>query len=377
MSMRRQAIVFVAAVVAALALVPSSFGETVYALVQTNQLEHFDSATPGLPATPIAITGLQMGDTLLAIDFRPLTGELYAISSMGFMYVINTATGVATQVGMGATFPPAGFALGFLGMDFNPVVGHIRVVSSTDFNVRLNPSTGGLTATDNPLAYAAGDTNVGKNPSLVALGYSNNVSSALTTTLYGIDSTWDVLVRIGDVDGTPQSPNSGTLHTIGPLGTDTTDIAGLDISPSGTAYALLHSSIDPVGIFYTINLTSGHATQVGALAGESAIIDIAVQAGPTAVRMQSLSAVRTSRGVSVRWRTATSVDTLGFNVYREHRGQRVRLNRKLVPAASGVAGHRYSFFDRRPLRSSRYWIQAVGTDGSRSWFGPATAVRPG
>ena len=88
--------------------------------------------------------------------------------------------------------------------------------------------------------------------------------------------------------------------------------------------------------------------------------------------MQSVSAVRTKRGVSVRWRTASSVDTLGFNVYREHRGQRVRLDRNLIPVAFTVAGHRYSFLDRRPLRSSRYWIQAIGRDGNRTWYGPAS-----
>ena len=89
------------------------------------------------------------------------------------------------------------------------------------------------------------------------------------------------------------------MFTIGPLGTNTTDIAGLDISPSGSAFALLHSVVDPVGQLYNINLTSGAATLVGAIAGEAPVVDIAVQA-PTAVRMQSVSAVRTKRGVSVR-----------------------------------------------------------------------------
>ena len=281
------------------------------------------------------------------------------------MYVINTSTGVATQVGMSSSFAPSGF----LGMDVNPAVDLIRVVSSTDLNLRLNPSTGALFSTDTPLAYAVADPNFGQNPSVVALGYSNNVAGALVTTAYGIDSGLDILVRLGGVDGAPPSPNGGTLFTIGPLGTNTTDIAGLDISPSGSAFALLHSVVDPVGQLYNINLTSGAATLVGAIAGEAPVVDIAVQA-PTAVRMQSVSAVRTKRGVSVRWRTASSVDTLGFNVYREHRGQRVRLNRNLIPAASTVAGHRYSFLDRRPLRSSGYWIQAIGRDGNRTGTAP-------
>jgi len=363
-SMRRRGIGFVAAVAAALALAPSALGDTVFALVEGNLLEHFDSATPGTPSSPIAITGLASGDNLMAIDFRPATGGLYAIGSSGLMYLVNTSTGAATQVGASAAFAPSGF----LGIDFSPTVDRLRVVSSTALNLRLNPNDGSLVGTDTPLNYVGG-----ANPNVVALGYTNNFAGAMVTTAYGIDSVFDSLVRLGGVDGVP-SPNTGTLTTIGALGVDTTDLAGLDISPGGTAYALLSSAVD-FGRFFTINLATGAATLVGAIAGESPVIDIAVQT-PTAVRMRSLSAVRTSRGVSVRWRTASSVDTLGFNVYREHRGQRVRLNRHLIPAASTAAGHRYSFLDRRPLRSSRYWIQAVGTDGGRSWYGPATAARP-
>jgi 3D (Asp-Asp-Asp) domain-containing protein len=367
MSVRRWVIGFAAPALAALALAPSSFGETVFALRSANTLVHFDSATPGTVSSAVTITGLQAGDTLLAIDFRPASGQLYAIGSLGFMYVINTTTGVATQVGLGLGF---GFS-GFLGMDFNPTVDLIRVVSSIDLNLRLNPSDGTLVGgvADTPLSYDAMDAHQGQDPNVVALAYTNNFAGASVTTVYGIDSDSNTLVRLGGVDGTAPFPNTGTLFTIGALGFDTTGLTGLDISPSGTAYALLSDPAD-FGRFFTINLTTGAATLVGAIAGEAPMVDIAVQA-PTAVRMRSVSAVRTKRGVSVRWRTASSVDTLGFNVYRQRGGQRVRLNRNLIPAASTVTGHRYSFLDRRPLRSSRYWIQAVGTDGSRSWYGPA------
>src|SRR5436309_896480 len=63
---------------------------------------------------------------------------------------------------------------------------------------------------------------------------------ATTTTLFGIDSNLDVLVRQGSVDGTPVSPNTGQLFTVGPLGVNTTNLVGFDISgTTGTAYAAL------------------------------------------------------------------------------------------------------------------------------------------
>ena len=94
---------------------------------------------------------------------------------------------------------------------------------------------------------------------------------------------------------------------------------------------------------------------------------------PTAVVFRGLAAERTGAGVVVRWRTGSEVGTVGFNVYRQVAGQRVKLNRSLVRARSGLAGHGYSFLDRRGTRGSRYWVQAVERNGARAWQGPAAA----
>lgn len=93
----------------------------------------------------------------------------------------------------------------------------------------------------------------------------------------------------------------------------------------------------------------------------------------TAVTFRSLSAARAARGVQLRWRTASELDTLGFHVYRERDGRRVKLSPKLIAARGRGL---YSYLDRgapggKPLR---YWIQVVSSDGSRTWRGPA-AVR--
>jgi hypothetical protein len=93
-----------------------------------------------------------------------------------------------------------------------------------------------------------------------------------------------------------------------------------------------------------------------------------------AVTVHSLTARRTHKGVVVRWRTGSEVDTLGFNVYRQRGARRVRLNRRVIPALSltrGVSGGNYSYVDRnaprhRPLR---YWLQEVAPNGARTWHG--------
>jgi hypothetical protein len=95
---------------------------------------------------------------------------------------------------------------------------------------------------------------------------------------------------------------------------------------------------------------------------------------PSAVRLRAFSARRGRQGVIVRWRTAAELNTLGFNVYRELGRVRTRLNARLI-AASGTGARRgvYTVVDRRAPRLRgplRYWLEAVGKDGSTTWHGP-------
>ncbi|HEY9657765.1 MAG TPA: DUF4394 domain-containing protein, partial [Allocoleopsis sp.] len=147
------------------------------------------------------------------------------------------------------------------GFDFNPVVDRLRLVSDTDDNLRLEPTGGTLAGTDTKLAYAATDPRVGTNPNVTAAAYTNNFAGTATTTLYGIDTTLDTLVRQGDLNGSPISPNTGSLFTVGALGVDFAAGAGFDIltdsSNTNTAYAISGTTL------YSINLTTGGATSLG------------------------------------------------------------------------------------------------------------------
>jgi hypothetical protein len=275
--------------------VSPAFGETIFGLGVSNRLFRFDSATPST-ITFVgtgAITGLQSGEQLLAIDFRPvatsspsasLNGTLYGLGSSNRLYTIDTTTALATPVGTAGAFTLNGNGFG---IDFNPVPDRLRVVSDLDQNIRLNPNDATLTATDIALAYVAGDSGFGLNPNVVGAAYTNNFGGAQVTTLYGIDSGRDVLVRQGGVNGTP-SPNGGQLTTIGSLGVNTSNDVGLDISGlSGVAYASLTTRLGPLDTssdLYVIDLNTGSGTLVGSIgqsAGLGAIItqDIAVPIG--------------------------------------------------------------------------------------------------
>jgi hypothetical protein len=95
------------------------------------------------------------------------------------------------------------------------------------------------------------------------------------TTLFGIDFINDTLVRIGGVDGgAPEgSPNNGVVTEIGPLGITTGSSAnGFDIGQDGTPFAVLTDSDTGVTSLYTIDLTTGEATQVGEVNNGAEII---------------------------------------------------------------------------------------------------------
>src|SRR5688572_5502838 len=115
---------------------PETKAATVYGTTNSNQLIRFETGSPHDVTIVGAITGLQGGETILGIDLRPATGQLYALSSGNRIYTINKTNGAAMLVGF-LTTPLSGTSFGF---DFNPAVDRIRIVSDADQNLRVNPN---------------------------------------------------------------------------------------------------------------------------------------------------------------------------------------------------------------------------------------------
>jgi hypothetical protein len=249
--------------------------ENVFAVTAGATLISFNPGVPGVINSSSAISGLAAGEKIVGIDFRPATGQLFALSSASRVYIINTANGVATPAG--APFIPALSGQSF-GVDFNPVPDRLRVVSDADQNLRLNPNNGAVAGVDTTLAFATGDANAGQNPFVVGAAYTNSFLGATTTTLYGIDHSLNALVTQGSLGGSPISPNTGQLFTVGSLGADPNEVVGFDISSeSGAAFASFNTPGGAVTQLYSINLTNGAATLIGAIGGGDIILDIAIE----------------------------------------------------------------------------------------------------
>ncbi len=248
---------------------------TAYGLTTTNTIIIFDTATPGtiVRTLPINFFSGVPPETILAIS-TPRNNQVVALASH-HLYSIDLVNGYADLLKTFST-PFNGTAFG---VDENPIDHSVRIVSDTGQNLRYSGGKGGSLTTD---------PNLSPPGSVVACAYTNAFFGifATTTTLYGIDSASDTLVRQGSIDGTPISPNSGAITAIGPLGVDTTASAGLAIGFNNQAFGSL--TVGGVSGLYTIDLSTGAASLVGNFSGGLTIRSLAVSS-PVAVTLYGLA----------------------------------------------------------------------------------------
>lgn len=241
-----------------------------FALTNDNKLIAFNAKMPNQPTSTVNITGLQTGESILSIDFRPATGQLYGLGSSSRIYVIDQKTGTARAINSTPFTPTiAGSAFGF---DFNPTVDRIRLVSSTGQNLRLNPETGLVAATDLTINGIT-DAKIG------SVAYTQNRAGVTTTVLYDIDATTNKLYK-------QDPPNDGKLVEVGSLGYDIDETGGFDINPDGTA-ALAALTNNGKSSLYTIDLNSGKAAKIGDFMQQ--IIGLAIPTEPVAYAISANS----------------------------------------------------------------------------------------
>jgi hypothetical protein len=215
------------------------------ALTSTGSLQTYNANNLSTAQNSKNITGLQAGEMILGIDYRPATGQLYGLGSTSRIYVIDM-NGVATAVGT-AAFTPA-LSGNVAGFDFNPTVDRIRVVTSTGQNLRLNPETGAVQVTDGSINGVTGAM-------ISSVAYTNSMAGATSTVLFDIDASANKLYK-------QDPPNDGKLVEVGNLGlTSPGTDSSFDISANGIAIASVNSGTSSV--LYQVNLETGSTTKLG------------------------------------------------------------------------------------------------------------------
>ncbi|UZD23255.1 DUF4394 domain-containing protein [Algoriphagus halophytocola] len=233
------------------------------ALTSDNKILKFDATDLKSAISSVDISGLGSGEMLVSIDYRPATGQLYALSSSSRLYHINENTGAATALGM-EPFTPA-YQGANPSLDFNPTVDRVRLVTESGQNLRLHPELGTVVATD-------GSINGGMNPRIGAVAYSDSFSGTTSTTLFDIDFEQDMLFK-------QVPPNDGGLEAVGELGVDFEGPGDMDILPDNSV-ALAVNRMNEESRLYTISLSSGTATWVGTFSAP--VVSIAFKTNPIA-----------------------------------------------------------------------------------------------
>lgn len=225
----------------------------VYGITANNELVAFNANNPKMFVSKTAVSGISSGEKLLSIDFRPATGELYALSNASKLYILNT-TNASARVVSTTSFTPV-ISGSIASIDFNPTVDRIRMVSNMGQNLRIHPETGAVVATDMNI-------NGTGTPSITGIAYTNSKSGASSTILYDIDMTSGKLFK-------QDPPNNGTLVEVGTLGTNFTGQAAFDIKYDNSAALLaLNNNL------HLLDLNNGKITPIGML--QQQIIDLAI-----------------------------------------------------------------------------------------------------
>lgn len=229
--------------------------------------------TVSLSGLPLDTTTGQASESIVQMDYRPADQQLYGITSANHVYLINPDTGAVTAVGTGESFSDS--TLANPRIDFDPSADILRVISS-DQNLQVTPSTGALINSGTRVLYASGGTNASSTPALTGIAYSYDGSP----TLYALDASTQSLVTVGSRSGSPLSPDSGVLYTVGSLGVSFGTSGGFDIQrSSGTAFAALSTSGGGASL-YTVDLGKGSASFLGLIGdGSQSIISMAVAPG--------------------------------------------------------------------------------------------------
>jgi hypothetical protein len=256
-----------------------AYGKTpvavVYGLTADNHLVSFKATTPGTLDSDAAITGLDGSEAIVGIDFRPSNGQLYALTSAGRLYTLDTSTGAASAAmtlaanPLDATAPYAGLSGTRFGIDFGSVDDQLRVQSDTGQNLRVNLA--------DATVITDGAPNLGGTPAqLFATAFSNPYVGASTSLHYALDMTTNSLVRQTSISGALTS--IGTLSVGGTPGSFQLE-GGFDVA--GGENGLAVAALLPTGVtqstLYRMSLGNGALTSMGTVGSSAAIRDIAVR----------------------------------------------------------------------------------------------------
>ncbi|BAV06990.1 protein of unknown function [Filimonas lacunae] len=270
-----------------------------WGLTSNNQLIRYNTSATQSPIETVAVSGLTSGEKLMSIDFRPSTGQLYALGNSSRLYTINLGAnkGVATALGTAAFSPAVSGTIASI--DFNPTVDRIRLVTNTGQNLRLHPETGAVAATDIAINGVTG-------ASVTGVAYTNSISGAVTTSLFDIDVTNKKLYK-------QSPPNDGKLVEVGSITASFTGQAGFDINADNSSILAAFTTSDGTTKMYTLDTANANTAFIGTTS--TSLIDIAIPTNAVAYAVSDAQALQIFNPLTNTQITSKTIAGLGVGEF--------------------------------------------------------------
>jgi uncharacterized repeat protein (TIGR01451 family) len=311
--------------------------------------------------------------------------------------------------------PPAGWTCGT-----KPPVGGTGTITCTDSGTVAVNGTASFTLILQVNAGTPSGTNITNtataNTTNMVTGITSN-SASTTVVVANANSADMAIVKTGTpnpvTEGTPLTytltvTNSGPASATNVTVTDTLPSVVTYLSTSttqgscseagGTVTCLLGTMANAVTAtisILTIPNAAGVVTNTATVAADqtdpnptnNTSTQTETITYPTKITLQSFSAhIGTDKNganrVVLTWKTGGEAHNLGFNVYREQNGNRVRLNPSMIAGSallmSGAlpkhAGRTYAWIDTAAgVAGDAYWLEDIDVNGARAMHGPVTA----
>jgi len=257
-------------------------------------------------------------------------------------------------------------------------------VTANATNIVPNLMTNSATATVVVANANSADMSIVKTASPASsVAEGDPLTYTLVVTNNGPASATDVTVTDPLPSAVTYLSSTTTAGTCSEAGGTVTCLLGT-MTNGGTATVTILTLAAATGT--ATNTASVVADQTDPTPGNNSSTQTETVTAATAIKLQSFSArvVKGKSGkpqVALFWKTGGEAHNLGFNVYREQGGQRVRLNPSLIAGSALVmtgslpkhSGKSYAWIDSSSgSADSSYWLEDVDVNGARVMHGPVT-----
>jgi uncharacterized repeat protein (TIGR01451 family) len=341
---------------------------------------------------------------------QTITNNGPAVTTTGMTFMQTTPPNTNFQ----SVTPPAGWTCGT-----QPPLGGTGTITCTDSGTLAVNGTASFSLVLQVNAGTPSGTNITDTVTATALnmvpGITTNTSSA-TVVVANANSADMAIVKTGTpnpvTEGTPLTytltvTNNGSASATNVTVTDTLPSVVTYLSTSttqgscseagGTVTCLLGTMANAATATISIltlpnapgvvsNTATVSADQTDPNLANNTSTQSETITAPTRITLQSFSALsgtdkNGANRVLLTWKTGGEAHNLGFNVYREQNGNRVRMNPSVIAGSallmSGAlpkhAGRSYAWIDPSAgVTGSSYWLEDIDVNGTRTLHGPVS-----